>query len=218
MKTRAILTVILAVVILAAAVLTLPGCNALADKDNAAAARLQAEAELARAEAARQRAAAEAETDRVRAVAEAEADRVRAVADAEAQRQRAVAEKAQAEADAYQRRQEAETSAAAERSRIRQTERDASHERTMETLPFVLLVCGVVAIGGLAVVALAGNLRRQPAPDPLLAFLLRRQQRQLDALERAAYHQIAVEQRRQLAASHQVIVYDGEGSVIGDER
>ena len=216
MKTKAILTGILVVVILAAALLVLPGCNKAAEEQKAQAARLQAEAELARAEASRES-----------AKAEAEADRVRAVADAEAQRQRAIAEKAQAQAEAertsaaaYEQRLRAETSAAAEAAAVRQAERDASYERTLGLLPFVLLIVGVISVGALAVVALAGGLRRPVAIDPGVVFLLRRQQDQLDALERAAYHQIALEQRRQLAAGvgHQVIVYDGEGRVIGDER
>jgi len=206
MRAKAILVVILAVAILAAAVLVLPGCGALVDEQRAQAARLQAEAELARAEAARERAAAEAEADRVKAQAEAEA-----------QRQRAAAEKAQAEADAYQKRIQADTSAAAERSALRQSERDAAHERTLELLPFVLLIVGVVAIGGLAVVALAGRLQR-PQVDPGVVLLLQRQDRRLQELERAAYHQIAMEQRRLLGAgSGPIVVYDGEGRVIGDE-
>jgi len=197
---------ILAAAILAAAVLVLPGCNALVDEQQAQAARLQAEAELARAEAARERVAAEAEADRVKAQAEAEA-----------QRQRAAAEKAQAEADAYQKRIQADTSAAAERSALRQAERDAAHERILELLPFTLLIVGVVALGGLAVVALAGKFRRQPQLDPGVILLLQRQDRRLQELERATWHTIAAEQRRQLGAGPgPVVVYDGKG-VIGDD-
>ena len=196
MKVKAIFAVILAAAILGAAALALPGCNALADKDRAAAARLQAEAELARAEAAATAAKAEAE----------------------AQRQQALAEKAQAEADAYQKRLQADTSAAAERSALRQSERDAAHERTLELLPFVLLIVGVVALGGLAVVALAGKFRQQPQVDPGVILLLQHQDRRLQELERAAYHQIAMEQRRLLGAgSGPIVVYDGEGRIIGDE-
>ena len=207
MKAKAIFAVIMAVAILGAAVLVLPGCNALVDEQQAQAARLQAEAELARAEAARERVAAEAEADRVKAQAEAEA-----------QRQRAAAEKAQAEADAYQKRVQADTSAAAERSALRQLERDAAHERTLELLPFVLLIVGVVAVGALAVMALVGKLQRKPEPDPILTFLLQQQNRRLQELERVAYHQIAMEQRRLLGVgSGPIVVYDGEGRVIGDE-
>jgi len=207
MRGKTIFAVILAAAILGAAVLVLPGCNALVDEQQAQAARLQAEAELARAEAARERVAAEAEADRVKAQAEAEA-----------QRQRAAAEKAQAEADAYQKRVQADTSAAAERSALRQLERDAAHERTLELLPFVLLIVGVVAVGALAVMALVGKLQRKPEPDPILTFLLQQQNRRLQELERVAYHQIAMEQRRLLGVgSGPIVVYDGEGRVIGDE-
>jgi len=207
MKAKAIFAVILAAAILGAAALVLPGCNALANRDNVAANRLDAEAALERAQA-----------DRARAAAEAETAMARAVADAEAQRARAQAEKAQAEADAYQKRVQADTSAAAERSALRQLERDAAHERTLELLPFVLLIVGVVAVGALAVMALVGKLQRKPEPDPILTFLLQQQNRRLQELERAAYHQIAMEQRRLLGVgSGPIVVYDGEGRVIGDE-
>ena len=191
MKVKTILTVLLTAVILIAAVLPLASCATKPDpivaQQNAAAARLQAEAELARAEASRESAKAAAEADRTRAIAE----------------------KTQVEAEASQKRMQADTSAAAERAALRQTERDAAYERTLGLLPFVLLIAGLVAIGGLAVVALAGGLRRQPAADPALMFLLQRQQEQLTALERAAYHQIATAQRQQLAAGvGPVIIYD----------
>jgi preprotein translocase subunit SecF len=212
MRVKAIFAVILAVAILAAAVLTLTGCNAAADEQRAQAARLQAEAELARAEAARERAAADAEA----ALERAQADRARAVAEAEAQRQRAAAEKAQAEADAYQKRIQADTSAAAERTALRQSERDAAVTRWLTLLPVLALAFGLVAIGGLAVVVLAN--RRGQAVDPDVVFLLQRQDRRLQELERATWHTVAAEQRRQLSAgSGPIIVYDGEGRVIGDE-
>jgi flagellar biosynthesis GTPase FlhF len=201
MRAKAILTVLLTAVILAAVVLVLPGCNALANKDNAAAARLQAEAELARAEAARESAKAEAEADRIKAKAEAEAEKERAEAD-----------RLQTEAEAYQRRQEAAMSAEAQRSAIRQAERDASYERTLGLLPFVVLIIGLVIIGGLAVLALAGRLqRRSVAMDPGVVLLLQRQDRRLQELERAAWHVVAAEQRRQLTAGPgPIVVYRPE--------
>jgi hypothetical protein len=198
MSVKAVFVLMLAVV-----VLMLSSCSALADKDRATAARLEAEAELTRAEAARERAAAEAEAARV--LAEAEAD---------VERDRAEAKKLQVEAAAYERRSEAETSAVAERSAIRQAERDAAHERTLGLLPFVLLIAGVVVVGSLAVIAVAGGLRRrQEAPDPVLTFLLQRQERRLAELERAAYHQIALEQRHQLGAGvGPIVIYDEDMS------
>lgn len=167
MKPKAILTVILSVAILAAAVLTLPGCGALANRESAAAERLRAEAAL----------------------------------------ERARASAARAEADAM-----------AERASARQFERDASHERTLEILPFVLLIAGLVTIGALAVVALGGGVQRRQV-DPGVVFLLKQQDQRLQELERATWHAIATEQRRQLMAGvgHQVIVDDVEGRVITDE-
>ena len=199
MKTRAILTGIVAAVILAAAVMTLPGCNTAADEQRAQAARLQTEAELARAEASRET-----------AKAQAEADRVKAQAEAETQRQRALAEKTQAEADAYQKRLQADATAAAERSALRQSERDAAYERTLGLLPFVLLITGLVAIGGLAVVVLANRFTQRPPVDPGVVLLLHQQNQRLQELERATYHQIAMEQRRQLPASSHapIIIYE----------
>jgi len=73
-----------------------------------------------------------------------------------------------------------------------------------------VLIVGVVAIGALAVVMLAGSRQSRPQVDPSVAFLLQRQQQQLNALERATYHQIAMQQRQRLPAGtgHQVIVRD----------
>ena len=164
MKFKAILTVILSVAILAAAVLVLPGCSSLVDEQTAQAARLQAEAELERAKAS----AARAEVD-----------------------------------------------AMAERSLIRQAERDAALQRSLTLLPFALLIVGLVALSGLAAAMLA---RRRPQIDPSVILLLQRQDRRLQELERSTWHAIAESQRGQLAAGagHQVIVYDGEGRVIND--
>ncbi len=177
-KVKAVLVLILVAVILGIGAVVLIGCQSEVAEQNAMANRLDAEAGLKRAEA----------------------DRVSALAEAETQRQRALAEKAQAEAEAYQRRAQADTSAAAERAAVRQVERDATYERTLGLLPFMLLIVGVIAIGALAVVALAGRLQRPVAVDPGLVFLLRQQDRRLLDLERATYHQIATEQRRQVAA------------------
>ena len=203
MKAKEILTVILVVAIAGVAVLVLPGCNALANQDRAAAARLQAEAELARAEASRET-----------AKAQAEADRVKAQAEAETQRQRALAEKTQAEADAYQKRLQADATAAAERSALRQSERDAAYERTLGLLPFVLLIAGVIAVGALAVVSLAGRPQRAQQVDPSVVFLLRQQDQRLAELERATYHAIAMTQRQQLTNSTMpVIIYEEKSHV-----
>jgi len=130
--------------------------------------------------------------------------------DAEAALERAEADRLQVEAEAYQRRTEAATLAEVERSAMRQVERNASHERTVAMLPYVLVIAGLVAIGALAVVAMAR--RDQGMVDPGVILLLQRQQRQLDQLERATYPHIARIQRHQLPTDidHQVVVYDIE--------
>lgn len=138
--------------------------------------------------------------------------------EAEATLERAEANRLQTEAEAYQRRLNADIQAAAERSALRQAERGAAHERTLELLPFMLLIVGVVVIGGLAVAALAGGLQRRQA-NPDVVLLLQRQDQRLAEIERAMWRGIAAEQRRQLSAGvGPVVVYNAEGRVIGDER
>jgi pyruvate/2-oxoglutarate dehydrogenase complex dihydrolipoamide acyltransferase (E2) component len=154
---------------------------------------------LARAEADRIQAEAQAETGRI----QAQAEKAQAEADADATRQRAIAEKAQAEADAYQKRTQADAVAATERSAVRQTERDAAHERTLELLPFLVIIVGLVLAGIMATLALARHYQPSTTPrietvDPRLVVLLQDQQYRLQQLERATYHLIAAEQRRQI--------------------
>jgi len=185
LRAKVTLTAVLVTAILGISIVTLLGCQSKAAEQNAIANRLDAEAALKRAEA----------------------DRALARAEAEAERNRAEVDRLQVEAEAYQRRTEAATSAEIERSAIRQAERNASHERIIETLPFLILVVGVVAIGALAVVMVAGRQSRPVARDPELTFLVQRQQQQLDALERAIYAQIARSQRRRLP---EVVVCDSE--------
>ena len=193
---KAVLVLILVAVILGIGAVALIGCQSEVAEQNAMANRLDAEAGLKRAEA----------------------DRVSALAEAETQRQRALAEKAQAEAEAYQRRAQADTSAAAERAAVRQVERDATYERTLGLLPFMLLIVGVIAIGALAVVALAGRLQRPVAVDPGLVFLLRQQDRRLAELERGIYHAISQSQRGQLSAGvGPVIIYEADGPGVAVE-
>ena len=87
--------------------------------------------------------------------------------------------RARAEAEAYQVRAAADAAAASERASTRQMERDASHERALETLPFVLAIGGGVLLLVLAGLV-AWDLRSRQAPastvDPvLLAYLDRLQ-------------------------------------------
>lgn len=99
-----------------------------------------------------------------------------------AQRERARAERIQAEALAYQRQVQADTQAAAERANVRQMERDAAHQRALETLPYVALIGGGVVL--ILIVALMfWDLRRQSGSTnhDLLIYL---EQRRIDQVER----------------------------------
>jgi len=163
--------------LLAVMVLLLAGCRSgMAEEQQAIASRLSAEASATRAEADLERTRAEAETDKLAA-----------------------------EAAAYQRRVEAGTASEIARSSIRQTERDASHERTMESLPYFAMV-----IGGLIAVLLLVNKRDAPAvgTDPAVLMLLRQQQRQIEQMERATWHLVAREQRR--LPGERVTIYQEE--------
>lgn len=127
-----------------------------------------------------------------------------------AQRERAQAERIRAEAQAYQQKKQADTEAASERANIRQMERDASHQRTMELLPFVLLI-----VGGLLLAGLGGlifwDLRRQAAltVDPRLLACLEHLQLQQTEGDRQLWRALASIQRRSLpAGSQEVIIYE----------
>lgn len=78
----------------------------------------------------------------------------------------------------------------------RELARNSSHERTLETLPFLVAVVGMVVV--LAAVALFGWMHYWGRRAPDLLALLHQQDRRLLDLERATYHQIALEQRRRL--------------------
>lgn len=154
---------------------------ALAGCDSLEAQRLRAQAELAHAQAAEERARGEAEAQRLRAQAEAAAERSRA-------------------------RAEAEASLAA----TRQMERDAAHQRALETLPFVLAILGAGVVLALAVLALV----RRPAPptaDPRLLLELERLRLEAGMRERALWHALASVQRQTLpAGGRAVVVYEPE--------
>lgn len=74
-KMKKFLVVVALLAMAALAVVALPGCGALTDRERAAAARLEAEAGLARAEAQRERVAAEAVAEKMRAEVAAAAER-----------------------------------------------------------------------------------------------------------------------------------------------
>lgn len=127
------------------------------------------------------------------------------------QRELAQAERIRAEAQAYERQRAADAAAYAERAAVRQMERDAAHERTLETLPFVLAVGGGVLLA--LVIVVAGillwreqSIRRaaQPQPEPQMALATTQPPTTLDDLwaylqqrEAALWHALAVLARRQ---------------------
>jgi hypothetical protein len=131
-----------------------------------------------------------------RAQAEAEAKRLEAQARADAERERAEAE---AETQRVQARAEAEASLAA----TRQMERDAAHQRWMETLTTLGLVALPLSLAALGMVLLA---RRRQTVDPVMIALLEGQRQET----RHLWHALAMMQRQRLPAGEpdQVIIYE----------
>jgi hypothetical protein len=165
-------TTILFVVMLGLGMVLLVGC------ESPEAQRKNAEARLVQAEAARERARAEADAVRLKAEAEAKADAERARAEADVERQRA--------------RAEAEASLAA----TRQMERDAAHQRMVESLiALALVVLPLSLVAGAVVLLLA---RRRRGLDPLLLVYLDQLQLRQVAHERELWHAVAAMQRRAL--------------------
>ena len=139
-----------------------------------------------------------------------------ASADSEAARRaNAEAARVRAEAEAYQVRQQADAKAAAERANIRQMERDAAHQRTMETLPFVLAIVGGLVLAGLAGL-MVWDLRRQATvTDPRLLVLLERLQLDQTERDRRIWQAIAHLNRRTLPdgdSTWEVVIYPDKES------
>lgn len=150
----------------------------LARCESPTAQRKAAEARLVEAEAARVRARAEADAARIKAEGEARAAEERAKAEADAERQRA--------------RAEAEASLAS----TRQMERDAAHQRMMETLVALALV--VLPLSMLAAVAVLLLARQRRAPERALWIYLDQLQLREAARERELWHALATMQRQAL--------------------
>lgn len=167
-------TVVLLTVVLVLGVAVLAGC------ESPEAQRKNAEARLVQAEADRERARAEAEALRLKAEGEAKAAEERARAEADVERQRA--------------RAEAEASLAA----TRQMERDAAHQRMVESLIALSLVILPLSLAAGAVMFLLA--RRRRSLDPLLLVYLDRLQLRQAVHERELWHAVATMQREALSA------------------
>lgn len=117
-----------------------------------------------------------------------------------AQRAKAEGEQALREAEAYRIKRQADLDAEADRAMIREAARDASHERTLEILPYTVLLAGLLLLGGLALFAF-WDLRTQAnhrQPDSaLLVWIARAQAGQLER-DRALWHAIGQLQRQAL--------------------
>lgn len=111
-------------------------------------------------------------------------------------RAEAAARKQQAEAYSYQIRTQADTEAAAERAAIREAARQAGHERALESLPYLLVIGGAVALGGFAafIVWDLRSQRLQAQADPLALYYLHR----LELEQRQLWHLLADLDRRGL--------------------
>ncbi len=169
---------------LAAVVLVLAGCDD-GYREDPAAQRLNAQANVTRANA------------------EAEARRVEALGRADAEREKA-------EAEAYEQRSAAAVAAAGERANIRQLERDAAHQRTLDLLPFVLAIGGGLLLAGFRAF-LVWDLRRRPVQpvgsDPAVLMYLDRLR--LDQAQQ--WRALAQLDRRTLPAMDNekgVVIYD----------
>lgn len=169
----------MAAAMLLAIVLVL-GVAVLAGCESPEAQRTNAEARLVQAEADRERAQAEAEALRLKAEGEARAAEERAKAEADVERQRA--------------RAEAEASLAA----TRQMERDAAHQRMVESLIALSLVALPLSLVAGAVIVLLT--RRRRSLDPMLLVYLDRLQLRQAMHERELWHAVARMQRQALAA------------------
>jgi len=119
-----------------------------------------------------------------------------------AQRELAQAERIRAEAQAYERERAADAAAYADRAAVRQMERDAAHERTLEILPFVLAIGGGVVVLCLGLFAwwdLRSQRQAVPAPPQQQAGGEEWAElaRALEQRERALWHALATMARRQ---------------------
>lgn len=122
-----------------------------------------------------------------------------------AQRERARADRIRAEAQSYERAKQADAAYNTQVTLNRQYERDASHERTMESLPFVLAIGGGLLILTLTLIG-AGLVwqhlqveKAKPQTQPRTALTIHDESRALaqrvDRMERGFYGLIIALQR-----------------------
>lgn len=131
-----------------------------------------------------------------------------------AQREQAKADRILAEAQAYEQRQQADMESAAERAAIREAGREASHQRTLEVLPFVLIIVGAT-LGMVFMGLLFWDMRVRAQATPMdMALQLQIQQLQQSKqmqqlqlqqseMERSFWHLIAEKQRQGLRAGNE---------------
>jgi hypothetical protein len=133
-----------------------------------------------------------------------------------AQRERAEAQRISAEAQAYQQRLQADTAAAAERAALREAAREAGHQRTLELLPYLVIVVGALLLAGLGVMIYwdpRSRIRPDASQETLLLHLERLQIRQAEQ-ERVLWHAICEMQRRMIESESK----GTDVMVIGDPR
>ena len=129
-----------------------------------------------------------------------------------AQRKHAEASRLMAAAQSYEIRQQAKTEAAGERAAVRQMERDASHQRALDALPYVLSILGAGVVFTLLVLAfwdLRGLRQAGGGNGAILAYLDRLQLDQAQR-DRDLWRAIATMDRRSLAPgdkSREVVLY-----------
>jgi Flp pilus assembly protein TadB len=117
--------------------------------------------------------------------------------------------RAQGQADAD--RERARADAEASRASTRQMERDAAHQRTVEILPFVVLVCGGLGVA-LVVLLVFWDLRSRPVVTTDAALLL--YMRRLE-LEQGQQWRAMAHLARAVDNERGIIIYDGNGNERG---
>jgi regulator of protease activity HflC (stomatin/prohibitin superfamily) len=115
--------------------------------------------------------------------------------------------RAQGQADAD--RERARADAEASRASVRQMEKDAAHQRTVELLPFVVIIVGGLGVA-LVVFLVFWDLRSRPVAtggaDPALLLYLRRQE-----LDQAQQWRALAHLAREVDNGREVIIYPDDG-------